>query len=215
MLMAVIISPGSIACSLSGVAPGRRKKSSTATWRSPRWTVASKATSAMARSPGYMAMQASLVPSTAWPRVTPPIAEQPLPGAALVAGGKVGGIAEIGAARALHQIAADGRHVADLRRSRLPQRFRDGGEAALDVGMVGDVAHLGQRADGGAAARRRRSASSPLRWVMSTRLSGSATPHLARSISVVPPASSMAPGRAAAWRAASTRSRREDTKNPS
>ena len=69
---------------------------------------------------------------------------------ALVAGRKIRGVAEIGAARALHQIAADARHVADLRRSRLPQRLRDSGEAALDAVMAGDMAHLCQCAQPGA-----------------------------------------------------------------
>ena len=213
--MAVIISPGSIACSLSGVAPGSRKKSSTETWRSPRWTDRVEGDqrdgeiAGIHGDAGVAGAEHGMAAGDAADR------RAAAAGRALVAGGEVRGIAEIGAARALHQIAADGRHVADLRRSRLPQRFRDGGEAALDVGMVGDMAHLRQRADGGAALARRRSASSPLRWVMSTSVSGSATPHLARSISVVPPAKQHGAGQRGRLACGIDRVWRAGRKNPS
>ena len=55
-------------------------------------------------------------------RFSPSIAGQPEPGLALVAGET--GIAEIAAARALQQVAADGAHVAHLRRGRCQQRLR-------------------------------------------------------------------------------------------
>ncbi len=68
-------------------------------------------------------------------------------GRTLVAGSKRRRIAEIGAACALHQVAPDGRHVAKLGGCGLLQRFANRGKMPADFRIVGDPAHLGQRAD--------------------------------------------------------------------
>ena len=88
--MATISSPASSGCSRWGVSPGAGKKSSSAMARSPSGrtvcTTASNAASATARSDGWVAMQCSLVPRIACPRLKPSSAEQPLPGSRLLQG---------------------------------------------------------------------------------------------------------------------------------
>ncbi len=89
--MAVIISPRSNTVSMCGVSPGRRWNSAMGMDRVPpsAWTVSTTASSARratAMSLGWVAMQASLWPTTACCRVTPPTALQPLPGVRLLQG---------------------------------------------------------------------------------------------------------------------------------
>ncbi len=72
-------------------------------------------------------------------------------GRAFVAGGEDRGIAEIGAARPLQQVAADRRHVADLCRGALRERLRDRRKMLAHRRIVGDGAHLRECADRGAA----------------------------------------------------------------
>ena len=88
---AVISSAGCSAVSTCGVSPGRRWKSAIGMARvAPSGftvsTVASSARMATAMSLGFVAMQLSLAPITASWRVTPPMAEQPLPGSRLLQG---------------------------------------------------------------------------------------------------------------------------------
>ena len=75
-------------------------------------TVASSTRKATAMSLGCVAMQASLTPTTACCRLNPPIAPQPLPGCAFVAG--LVCVVEIGTTRPLQQIARGGRHITQL-----------------------------------------------------------------------------------------------------
>ena len=70
-------------------------------------------------------------------------------GLALVAG--AGGVVEIGAARPLQQIAADGRGIAQLRRRAGQQRFGDGREGAREVRVMREIGVAHQRADAHAA----------------------------------------------------------------
>ena len=65
-----------------------------------------------------------------------------------------GDVAKIGAARALHEVAADGRHVAQLRRRPRQQRLRQHRQARTDSRVVGDVAVSRQRADADRLRRR-------------------------------------------------------------
>ena len=61
---------------------------------------------------------------------------------------EVGGrVAEVGTARPLQQVAANRRHVAQLRRRGKQQRLRDGGRSCLDDQVGGDPAHRRERAD--------------------------------------------------------------------
>ena len=79
-------------------------------------------------------------PSSAWPRSMPAMGRATAAGLALVAGERLAA-AEVGAARALQQIAAKGRHVAELLRGGPPQRLRErrivlqrgGGSAATSL----------------------------------------------------------------------------------
>ncbi len=57
------------------------------------------------------------------------------------------GIAEVGATRALQEVAAEGGHVAQLGAGGLLQALGDGRIVALDLGMVGRRRHLGQGAE--------------------------------------------------------------------
>ena len=89
--IAMIISSGSRLVSSCGVSPGRRWKSANGDRRARRagpatWTAASSAASATHMSDGCVAMQCSLVPKMAWMRLSPSIAEQPLPGSRLLQG---------------------------------------------------------------------------------------------------------------------------------
>ncbi len=63
-------------------------------------------------------------------------------GLALVAG--EGGVAEVQAAGALEQVAADGAEIAYLRRGGGEQRVRDGGPAAANRRVCGDCGHGGE-----------------------------------------------------------------------
>ena len=130
--------------STSGVSPGGRCKLAKAISRLPFGplisTCASSAISAWAKSPGYVAMHCSLVPSTACMRLMPSMRGAAGAGIALVAVG-IGGVAEIGAASALKHVAAKRGHVADLRGGGELQRLRDHRELLLHVAMVGGVRH--------------------------------------------------------------------------
>ena len=69
-------------------------------------------------------MQASLPPKQRMAAVDALLGRAAAAGLALVAGKRLAA-AEIGAARALQEVAANGRHVAQLLRRRPPQRFRE------------------------------------------------------------------------------------------
>ena len=66
-------------------------------------------------------------------------------GGAAVAGG--GDVAEVQAAGPLHEVAADGGHVAQLRRRAQLQRLRDHRELLAHTGMGGELGHPHQRSD--------------------------------------------------------------------
>jgi hypothetical protein len=68
---------------------------------------------------------------------------------ALVAG--AGDVVEIGAARSLQQIAADGRGIAKLRRGARQQRLGDRGKGFGETGIVREIGVAHQRADPDAA----------------------------------------------------------------
>ncbi len=91
-------------------------------------------------------MQASLPPSSAWPRSRPSNGRATAARLALVAGERLAA-PKIGAAGSLQEIAADGRHVAQLLRGRLPQRFRKRRIVLHQPRIGGDVAHARQRAE--------------------------------------------------------------------
>ena len=74
------------------------------------------------------------------------IAAQPLPGLRLLQGNG-SPTAKIGAARALQQIAADRRHVAELLRGRPPERLRERGIVRHDLRIGRHVAHSRERAE--------------------------------------------------------------------
>ena len=154
--MAVMISSGSRLVSRCGVSPGSRWKSENAMARAPAGpatcTLASSAASATHMSEGCVAMQASLVPRMALMRLMPDIAEQPLPGCALVAGRHR--VVEVKAPRALHEIAAGRCHVAQLLRRAGQDRAREQRIALFDQRVVGEVGVRHQRPDEKAAVRR-------------------------------------------------------------
>ena len=64
-------------------------------------------------------------------------------------------VAEVGAARALHHVAADRGHVAELAGGRGQQRLGDDGEAPAYLRIRCHIAHAGQGADAQAAIRQR------------------------------------------------------------
>ncbi len=88
--MRTINSSGSSTVSIWGVSPGRRWSSRSGIVRRRRGLSvsisASNAASATAKSPGYVAMHASLPPKSACPRLRPSSAAQPLPGVRLLHG---------------------------------------------------------------------------------------------------------------------------------
>ena len=147
--MPTISSPAASGCSRCGVSPGSRKKSSKAMSRSPSrltvCTTASNAASATATSDGCVAMQCSLVPRIACPRLKPVERGAAAPGVALVAGGDP--VAQVRAARALEQVAAHRGHVAQLLGGAEVQRLGDRREALDHPRLAGDVAHARERAD--------------------------------------------------------------------
>lgn len=89
-------------------------------------TAASSAINACAKSPGYVAMQRSLPPSTACMRLNPLHRGAAGAGIALVAFA-IGHIAKIGAARPLQYIAAETCHIPQLLAGRLRQRLSHDG----------------------------------------------------------------------------------------
>ena len=94
-------------------------------------------------------MQRSLHPSMACSRLSPPRASQPAPGSRLLQA--LADVVEIGAARPLQQIAADGRGVAQLGGRARQQRLGDGRKAPGEVAVVSEVGVAHQRADPHAA----------------------------------------------------------------
>ena len=108
-------------------------------------------------------------------------------GARLALVARRGGVVEVQAARALQQIAAVGRHVAQLRRRAGEDRIGEQRIARLDLRVVGDVAVGHQRAEPqpavlGLLDRVERQS------VMSMRCDGRATFSFIRSMRLVPPA---------------------------
>ena len=90
-------------------------------------------------------------------RLKPSMAGAAAAGLALVAGRR--GVVEVGAARPLHQVAADRRHVAQLRRGAREDRLATAADSALDLRVVGDV---GVRAPARRCAVRRPASASTL-----------------------------------------------------
>jgi hypothetical protein len=64
-------------------------------------------------------------------------------------------VAEIGASRALHDVAANRRHVAQLSGCGEQQRLREDRKAGADLRMRGHVAHAGERTDPQTTVRQR------------------------------------------------------------
>ena len=96
-------------------------------------------------SDGCTAMQASLVPRIACMRLWPSIAEQPRARLAFVAGRRR--VVEISAARALQEIAARRRHVAQLLRGAGQNGAGQHRIALLDQRVIGEIGVAHQRAD--------------------------------------------------------------------
>ena len=86
-------------------------------------------------------------------RLRPPIAAQPLPGSRLLQGD--GEVVEIGAARALQEVAAGRGHVAQLRRGAGQQRLGEDGIALCHQRVIGEIG-IRARARRCAGPRRRR-----------------------------------------------------------
>ena len=114
-------------------------------------TRASSAVIATAMSDGCAAMQSSLTPSTAFIRLRPRERRAARPGHALVAG--LGRVVEVGAPRALEQVAAGRGLVAKLRRRAGQDRLRQQRIAAADAHVGGKRAVGDPRADAQAALR--------------------------------------------------------------
>ena len=114
-------------------------------------TRASSAVIATAMSDGCAAMQLSLTPSTAFMRLRPRERGAAGAGHTFVAG--LGRVVEVGAARALEQIAAGGGLVAKLRRRAGQDRLRQQRIAAAHAHVGGERAVRDQRADAQAALR--------------------------------------------------------------
>ncbi len=91
-------------------------------------------------------MQWSLAPSTACVRLIAGQGGAAGAGIALVAR-RVGRVAEISAAGALQDVAAEARHVADLLAGGELQRLRDDRILRLNVAMIGGFGHAHQRAE--------------------------------------------------------------------
>ena len=86
-------------------------------------------------------------------RLKPFSAPQPLPGLRLLHCRKCR-VVEIITARALHQIATNGRHVAQLRTRAGEQRLAQDRITLHDQRMLGDIGVAGERADANAFAVR-------------------------------------------------------------
>ena len=116
-------------------------------------TVASSTRIATAMSLGWVAMQASLAPTTACWRLKPPMRRAAAAGLALVAG--LVGVVEVRAARALQQVAGGRRLVAQLARGAGEQRARQHAVVAPHALVGGEIGVAHQRADAQPALRRR------------------------------------------------------------
>ena len=90
-------------------------------------------------------MHCSLVPSTAWALLKPSIAAQPGSWIALVAI-IVTDVAEVSAPGPLQDVAAERRHVPQLRTGGEFEAIRNHWIVALDVRIGRDIGHSGQRA---------------------------------------------------------------------
>ena len=173
--------------------------------RSPRgpvtWTVASSTASATHMSDGCTAMQALARAEDRVHAVEAADRRAARARLAFVAGRR--DVVEVGAARALQEVAADRRHVAQLLRGAGQQRARQHRIALLDQRVIGQDRSCARARR--CAARRRRSprpvSSGSLE--MSISLAGRSTSIFIRSTRLVPPATNFAPGLAAIWRTAS------------
>ena len=182
---------------MCGVLPGRRWKSAIGIVRvapSGRTvsTVASSTRIATAMSLGCVAMQASLAPTMACWRLKPPSAEQPLPGTPLVA--RQVGVVEVGAARALQQVAGGGGLVAQLARTRRPaarataRRSRARTRASAARSVLRTSAPIRRPPSGVGSIR------FSARSLTSIRCAGVSICSFIRSSRLVPPAMNLAPG---------------------
>ena len=199
--MAVMISSDARLVSRCGVSPGSRWKSENAMARAPAGpatcTLASSAASATHMSEGCVAMQASLVPKMALMRLMPLIAEQPLPGCALVAGRRR--VVEVKAPRALQRDCRRSMPCCAVAATRRPGSRSRAADSA--VRSTGD-----RRGRSSAPARRcasRRPTVSSMFFSgnreMSISRAGRSTSYFIRSIRLVPPAMNFAAGSAAIW----------------
>ena len=149
----VISSPGCRFVSRSGVSPGSRWKSLTGSVRvaagPARFTVASSAASATHMSEGCVAMQCGAGAEDRVDAVEPVDRVAAAAGLPLVA--PRGAVVEVVAARPLHQVAADGRHVPQLRRGAVQDRLRQQRVALANRGWRPASAVAHQRADAHAA----------------------------------------------------------------
>lgn len=134
-------------------------------------------------------MQAGLVPSTARPRLSPPCAPQPDPGARRLQGG---GVAEVGTTGALEKVAADRGHVADLRARREEEGLGHHRKPFGDDRMRRKLGHGGERTDAQPLSLGHDAAELLGEGAGSTRQSGRSTSSLRRSTTVVPPATKTA-----------------------
>ena len=136
-MKAVISSPGASVVSTCGVVPGGRCSSANGNRaraaRAANFDLRVERDQRLARNRrDIWRCSRSLMPSTAWLRLTPSSAAQPEPGVRLLQSVQLR-VAEIGAARALEHIAAERRHVADLRAGGELQALRDDGIIRLHV----------------------------------------------------------------------------------
>ena len=116
-------------------------------------TVASSARIATAMSLGWVAMQASLTPTTAM--LAAEAADRRAAAAGLAFVARLVGVVEIGAARALEQVARGRRLVAQLARGAGEQRAREHAIVAPHARVGGEIGVAHQRADAQAALGRR------------------------------------------------------------
>ena len=164
-------------------------------------TVASSARIATAMSLGCVAMQASLAPITAMLPAEAADRRAAAAGLAFVAG--LVGVVEIGAARALQQVAGGRRLVAQLAGGAGQQRARQHAVVAPHARVGGEIGVAHQRADAQAAVRRRLDLVERRGRSRRSGASASRSRSFIRSSRLVPPAMNLAPGVRAAAAAAS------------
>ena len=150
---------------------------------------------------GWVAMQASLTPTTACWRLKPPMRRAAAAGLAFVAG--LVGVVEVGAARALQQVAGGRRLVAQLARGAGEQRARQHGHSRAARARSAARSVLRTSAPMRSPPSGVGSILSSARPFTSIRCVGVSISSFIRSSRLVPPAMNLAPGMRAAAAAAS------------